>query len=222
VFSALVVVSGVSTRSSDSTRGIFARLRSGQITINEFIRIARGVGPAEFDRGLLSSTESKIRAAFSAEKMMVDLSGFDLVEVTDADGWVRARIDYRGKLKEGRDERPFSAQAVTYFHANGVANVEATCFSDVADCAQVPQLLASSEQSLATRLTTSSLEGVLPPGGTCSVEDEVTNDRILPIQTCLYAEGLVLVLARMGIPESVAALESALKADPKLWRYLSR
>jgi len=202
---ALVLASGLVHRGvSEPPSSLLESLRTGQITIDRFIRAERAAAPGMFDQRLLTTHERALRQSFP-DGTFSDVS---VVRVTDGAGWLRAHMSYQAQLHVQNEPVSTSGQMVIYYHRAGTAVIGAACTAEERDCRRIEPLLAAAEQALRTRFDAADLDGVLPESRDCTVEAiAVPNtEHESRVRACVYAPGIQLTLTRLDREDTTASL----------------
>jgi hypothetical protein len=191
-------------------------LRSGQITIDRFVRAERAAAPGMFDQRILTNHERALRRSFPDGTF----SHVRLAGVTDGAGWLRAHITYQGAFSVQGESVRTRGQLVIYYHPAGTAVVGAACTADDDRCDALESQLAAAEPALRARFGAADLDGVLPPAADCSVETiAVSNgEQASEVRACVYAPGLQLTLTRLDAAETIASLIAERSAGDELRR----
>jgi hypothetical protein len=212
-FAALFVVGHIRGIEQSESSSLLTALRSGQITIDRFVRAERAAAPGLFDQRLLRNNERALRESFPNG----DFSDVSMVDVSDGSGWMRVHMRYRGifAVQDGGSIRS-NAEIVLYYHREGMAVITAACTADPSQCGPVEPLLAAAERSLRGRFDAPDLDGVLPAAAQCSVEtiSRPGTDHESRVRACLYRPGIQLTLTRFDAEATIASLLSERAATP--------
>ena len=212
-FAALFVIGHIRGIEQSESSSLVTALRSGQITIDRFVRAERAAAPGLFDQRLLRNNERALRESFPNG----DFSDVSMVNVTDGSGWMRVHMRYRGvfTLQSGAPIHS-NAEIVLYYHRGGMAVITAACTADPSHCGPVEPLLANAERSLRGRFGAPDLDGVLPASAQCSVETirRPGSQRESRVRACLYSPGIQLTLTRFDAESTIGSLVSERAATP--------
>ena len=202
---AIVVGVGLAGRQwRNRPSSLIESLRTGQITIDRFVRAERAAAPGMFDRRLLTNNERALRASFPGG----EFSSVRLAGVTDGPGWLRAHITYQGVLSVQGESVRTRGQIVIYYHPAGTAVIGAACTADDERCDAIEPLLTTAERLLRGRFDAANLDGVLPESRDCSVETIAVpgGEQESQVVACVYAPGIQLTLTRLDAAETIGAL----------------
>jgi hypothetical protein len=212
-FAALFVVAHIRGIERSESSSLLTALRSGQITIDRFVRAERAAAPGLFDQRLLRNNERALRESFPNG----DFSDVSMVDVSDGSGWMRLHMRYRGVFTvQGAASIHSNAEIVLYYHRTGMAVITAACTADPSQCGQVEPLLTAAEQSLRARFEAADLDRVLPPSPQCSVEtiSRPGFDHESRVRACVYSPGIQLTLTRFDAESTIESLLSERGSPP--------
>lgn len=109
---AIVVGVGLAGRQwRNRPSSLIESLRSGQITIDRFVRAERAAAPGMFDRRLLTNNERALRQSFPDGTV----SNVRLAGVSEGPGWLRAHVTYQGVLSVQGESARTRGQIVIYY-----------------------------------------------------------------------------------------------------------
>ena len=172
-------------------------LKDGRLTPDEFIRVVRKQTWG-FDATLLRDREKAQRLSWAQEHPSAELSNFRWVSITDRDALVRMALAYDGRFTDEGTTRSVQGAVVALFDRAGMANLEAVCVPELADCSRVPALLQEAERNITKAIQHAGLSGLLPQGGICA-EEQATHPilgSVFPTISCEYSDGRMLSVVR--------------------------
>jgi hypothetical protein len=187
---------------------------------HQYVRAARQL-ESDFDRGFANGAIQRIQAATPDSTLRVAGDA----EFMDFDNAVRGRVRLEGEMGADSGTAMVVGEVRSFFHAGGIAAIEAYCVPDLVDCSGIDGLLREAEEALVTRLSGTQLSGILPVGN-CSMEtvpDPVTKTPT-QIAMCGYGdpEGAWLSLARSSLEETRRGLTSRLTPNPQFRKQIVR
>jgi hypothetical protein len=178
----------------------------------ELVKSMRLTKASEFDRGFMSGVQHYLETTYGKE-IATDLVP---VQFTDLHTAMRAVVRYSAKASN----HPVLANAHvlgelrTFYHRGGVAQIETTCVAQAGDCNELGRIASKAETVLLAHLDDSSLNGILPSNGECSIEnaDVPNSSKKIDVAMCEYGSGRIVTLARRNAAETRRALQAALRA----------
>jgi hypothetical protein len=190
----------------------YEALKSGSITIDEFIRVGRASDPSGFDRGFVEAAEAKIRTELTGGT----LSNVRLMGITEKSEWVKGHIGYEGILAPNDGGDPMNGQLIIYYHRDGLAVIESACLTAEGDCGAIRPLVESAESELVAHLQSTGILGVLPASEQCSIDKTAVpnSTRTVDARTCLYPPHMVLSFGRVGAADTIIGFDKVFGAKP--------
>lgn len=212
IVSCLLVLGHIRRAMQDRPPSLVESLRTGEVTIDRFLRAERAAAPAMFDLRMLRQQERGLRESLPES----GFSNISLVEVTDGSGWLRSHIAYDGSLKLQGRFHISRGHFVLYYHRAGMASIGTVCSQVEEGCKGVERLLTAAEKALRARLGSGDLDGVLPENAACSTEtiQVAHTNRHSQVRSCLYEPGILLTFARVDAATTIAALVEERTSHP--------
>jgi len=139
---------------------------------------------------------------------------FDEPVADDLGHILRITASYRGRLNE-HDGKPRAVVAQTrrYAFEEGIVTLNGSCYTDASTCDDLASRLDGVQAALQPQITRTTVEGILPESGSCSIVPSHDECRSAGVARCSYKPGTVLSLERCTVSEFRESLKASLR-DP--------
>jgi hypothetical protein len=180
--------------------------------LNPYQFYQRTMAGRHLNRGVAQGVAVAVRRAEPGSALEFDLEA----AVDDLGIAMRFVVGYEGQLRSDGKLLPVVGGVRQYFHADGEAIIEVTCFKALSKCSEMQSVVQSAEASVMKKVAGSSVGGVLPQGD-CSVSTEENPITGLSHDTasCWYEPGTSVSLRRLNLVETRQAFQAA-SQDPEI------